>query len=96
MKRNGAPDHSVGMGSLDGGARAAGPPPRDAIERACSMKEDLLRQIESLGKIKKIKPNENKIIMFDLQINVQCFFLNINNKYFVLPNIQEINYQRIL
>ncbi|XP_075218729.1 protein strawberry notch isoform X1 [Lycorma delicatula] len=31
------------------------PPPRDAIERACTMKEELLAQIESLGE--KLPPN---------------------------------------
>lgn len=31
------------------------PPPRDAIERACNMKEELLQRIEGLGE--KLPPN---------------------------------------
>jgi hypothetical protein len=47
-KRNGNGNH----GSAE---RAAPPPPRDAIERACSMKEELLQRIEELGE--KLPPN---------------------------------------
>jgi len=47
-KRNGNGNH----GSTE---RAAPPPPRDAIERACSMKEELLQRIEELGE--KLPPN---------------------------------------
>ncbi|XP_046980901.1 protein strawberry notch isoform X1 [Schistocerca americana] len=42
-------------GDASGGGGRPPPPPRDAIERACSMKEDLLRQIEELGD--KLPPN---------------------------------------
>lgn len=47
-KRNGNSNHSSAE-------RAPPPPPRDAIERACSMKEELLQQIEELGE--KLPPN---------------------------------------
>lgn len=47
-KRNGNGNH----GTTE---RAAPPPPRDAIERACSMKEELLQRIEELGD--KLPPN---------------------------------------
>ncbi|PSN38080.1 Protein strawberry notch [Blattella germanica] len=44
-----------GSGNNGNAERAPPPPPRDAIERACSMKEELLTQIESLGD--KLPPN---------------------------------------
>ncbi|XP_012223697.1 protein strawberry notch isoform X3 [Linepithema humile] len=54
-KRNG--DTAVGgsMNSMDGGVPHNQAPPRDAIEKACSMKEQLLLQIESLGE--RLPPN---------------------------------------
>lgn len=50
-KRNG--DSSMGMPGM--GSTLSQAPPRDAIERACSIKEELLAQIESLGE--KLPPN---------------------------------------
>jgi len=44
-----------GNGHHGSGERAPPPPPRDAIERACNMKEELLQQIEDLGE--KLPPN---------------------------------------
>jgi hypothetical protein len=44
-----------GNGSSGSGERAPPPPPRDAIERACKMKEELLQHIEELGE--KLPPN---------------------------------------
>ncbi|XP_067015400.2 protein strawberry notch isoform X2 [Anabrus simplex] len=41
--------------SGNAGDRGPPPPPRDAIEKACSMKEELLQKIESLGE--KLPPN---------------------------------------
>lgn len=43
------------MSAMGGGMPHTQPPPRDAIERACSMKEDLLSQIEVLGE--RLPPN---------------------------------------
>lgn len=51
QKSNGTPNNMGGFGTASGGTA----PPRDAIERACSMKEDLLSQIERLGD--KLPPN---------------------------------------
>nr|CAD7432398.1 unnamed protein product [Timema monikensis] len=48
--------HKGKSGGRDGKGESAAPrPPRDAIERACSMKEELLQQIEILGD--KLPPN---------------------------------------
>lgn len=44
-----------GMNAGGRNAAVVGAPPRDAIERACSMKEELLAQIESLGE--RLPPN---------------------------------------
>lgn len=56
-KRNG--DTAIGGGPTGGPVTGGVPrnqaPPRDAIERACSMKEDLLSQIEILGE--RLPPN---------------------------------------
>lgn len=41
--------------STNGNGQQAGPPPPDAVERACSMKEELLQKIEDLGD--KLPPN---------------------------------------
>lgn len=43
------------MSSMSGGMSHNQAPPRDAIERACSMKEELLSQIETLGE--RLPPN---------------------------------------
>lgn len=49
--------HKNTRGKQDGspGNFKSMPPPRDAIERACTMKEELLSQIESLGE--RLPPN---------------------------------------
>jgi len=52
-KRNGDTAISGPMNATGGGTPQA--PPRDAIERACSMKEELLAQIEVLGE--RLPPN---------------------------------------
>ncbi|XP_034947420.1 protein strawberry notch isoform X2 [Chelonus insularis] len=53
-KRNG--DTVTGVQGINvSGRPTAGAPPRDAIERACSMKEELLAQIEALGE--QLPPN---------------------------------------
>ena len=44
-----------GSGNNGTGEKAPPPPPRDAIERACNLKEELLQQIEILGD--KLPPN---------------------------------------
>lgn len=54
-KRNGDTAVSGPMNSMDGGVPHNQAPPRDAIERACSMKEELLLQIEDLGE--RLPPN---------------------------------------
>lgn len=55
-KRNGDTAMSGGpMSAMSGGMPNNQAPPRDAIERACSMKEELLSQIEILGE--RLPPN---------------------------------------
>ncbi|XP_020285283.1 protein strawberry notch isoform X5 [Pseudomyrmex gracilis] len=54
-KRNGDTANSGSIGAASGGAARNQAPPRDAIERACSMKEELLSQIEDLGE--RLPPN---------------------------------------
>ncbi|XP_011684968.1 PREDICTED: protein strawberry notch isoform X3 [Wasmannia auropunctata] len=54
-KRNGDTAISGPMGAMGGGVPHNQAPPRDAIERACSMKEELLSQIEALGE--RLPPN---------------------------------------
>lgn len=55
-KRNGDTATSGGPMNAIGGAMPHNQaPPRDAIERACSMKEELLSQIETLGE--RLPPN---------------------------------------
>lgn len=54
-KRNGDTAVSGSMNSVDGGMPHNQAPPRDAIERACSMKEELLVKIENLGE--RLPPN---------------------------------------
>lgn len=55
-KRNGDTAMSGGsMSAMSGGTPNNQAPPRDAIERACSMKEELLSQIETLGE--RLPPN---------------------------------------
>lgn len=51
--RNG--DTTISQMSAMGGVPRNQAPPRDAIERACSMKEELLSQIETLGE--RLPPN---------------------------------------
>lgn len=53
-KRNGDTAISGQMGTMGSMSRNQAPP-RDAIERACSMKEELLSQIETLGE--RLPPN---------------------------------------
>lgn len=54
-KRNGDTAISGPMSVVGGGMPHNQAPPRDAIERACSMKEELLSQIEILGD--RLPPN---------------------------------------
>lgn len=54
-KRNGDTANSGSMSAVSGGVSRNQAPPRDAIERACSMKEELLSQIEDLGE--RLPPN---------------------------------------
>lgn len=54
-KRNGDTAISGPMGAIGGSVPHNQAPPRDAIERACSMKEELLSQIEILGE--RLPPN---------------------------------------
>lgn len=55
-KRNGDTAMSGPMSAMSGGMPLTQQaPPRDAIERACSMKEELLSQIEILGE--RLPPN---------------------------------------
>ncbi|XP_012288560.1 protein strawberry notch isoform X2 [Orussus abietinus] len=57
-KRNGdagSSHHGQHSNAVSVGLSASQAPPRDAIERACSMKEELLAQIESLGE--RLPPN---------------------------------------
>ncbi|XP_011349493.1 protein strawberry notch isoform X3 [Ooceraea biroi] len=54
-KRNGDTGISGPMGVISGSVPRSQAPPRDAIERACSMKEELLSQIETLGE--RLPPN---------------------------------------
>lgn len=54
-KRNGDTAISGPMSAMGGGVPHNQPPPRDSIERACSMKEELLSQIEILGE--RLPPN---------------------------------------
>lgn len=54
-KRNGDTAISGPMSAMGGGMPDNQAPPRDAIERACSMKEELLSQIEILGE--RLPPN---------------------------------------
>jgi len=54
-KRNGDTAVSGSVNSVDGGITHNQAPPRDAIERACSIKEELLLQIEDLGE--RLPPN---------------------------------------
>lgn len=53
-KRNGDTANSGPMSAM-GGSMPHQAPPRDSIERACSMKEELLSQIEDLGE--RLPPN---------------------------------------
>ncbi|KMQ97410.1 protein strawberry notch [Lasius niger] len=54
-KRNGDTAISGNMSAMGGNVPNNQAPPRDAIERACSMKEELLSQIETLGE--RLPPN---------------------------------------
>ncbi|KAG8237954.1 hypothetical protein J437_LFUL016299 [Ladona fulva] len=54
-KRNGDGGYPVVGGNVGLGDVGSGPPPRDAIERACRMKEELLAKVEDLGE--RLPPN---------------------------------------
>ncbi|XP_024879538.1 protein strawberry notch homolog 1-like, partial [Temnothorax curvispinosus] len=54
-KRNGDTAISGPMSAMGGGVPHNQAPPRDSIERACSMKEELLSEIEILGE--RLPPN---------------------------------------
>ncbi|XP_046385917.1 protein strawberry notch [Ischnura elegans] len=54
-KRNGDGGGAGIPGLMGGNDASSGPPPRDAIERACRMKEELLSKVEDLGD--RLPPN---------------------------------------
>lgn len=74
-------------GNHGSGERAPPPPPRDAIERACNMKEELLQRIEELGD--KLPPNTLDQLIDELggpenvaEVGVTCAFSFLNVTFF--------------